>query len=120
MFSFLPKLGFVFLTFSVVSSIYNSRGDPGMLAFVISSYVNLLLLFWCVDRFEKLGPNSPPEKRKRLKVAIWVLTTALNLALAWRVADVMPWALAVAAWSMAAFVAVVGFYVFFIHEDQTK
>ncbi|EHA8587305.1 hypothetical protein COCNU_scaffold001842G000010 [Cocos nucifera] len=91
-----------------------------MLAFVISSYVNLLVLFWCLDRFEKLGPNNPPEKRGRLKVAIWVLTTALNLALAWRVSDVVSWALVVAAWSMAAFVAVVGFYVFFICKDQTK
>lgn len=120
MFSFLPTLGFVFLTVSVASSINRSRHDPGMLAFVILSYVNLLLLYWCLDRLEMLGPNSPPERRKRLQVAIWVLATALNLALAWRVADVMPWALAVAAWSMAAFVAVAGFYGLFIYEDETK
>lgn len=91
-----------------------------MLAFVISSYVELLLLFWCLDKFEELGLDSPPEKRERLKLAIWVLATALNLALAWRVSDVMPWALAMTAWSMAACIAVVGFYGFFIYKAQTE
>ncbi|XP_008806216.1 uncharacterized protein LOC103718967 [Phoenix dactylifera] len=117
LFNLLPAVGFLFLTVNVIAAAYHARQDPGTLVFVLWSYVNLLLLFLCLKKFESLEADSPPEKRERLKVAIWVLATALNLTFAWRVAGIMPLALAVVIWAMAALVAVAGFYGLFIYKD---
>ncbi|XP_010932905.1 uncharacterized protein [Elaeis guineensis] len=119
LFDLLPAIGFLFLTVNVVTAAYHARHDPGTLVFVLWSYVNLLLLFWCLKKFENLRTDCPPpaEKRERLKVAIWVLSTALNLTFAWRVAGIMPLALAVVIWAMSGFLAVAGFYGLFIYKD---
>ncbi|EHA8586589.1 hypothetical protein COCNU_scaffold000558G000010 [Cocos nucifera] len=117
LFDLLPTIGFLFLTVNVVTAGYHARQDPGTLVFLLWSYVNLLLLFWCLKKFENLGTDSPPEKRERLKVAIWLLATALNLTFASRVAGIMPLALAVVIWAMSGFVAVAGFYGLFVCND---
>lgn len=99
------------------------------LAFVAFAYADLAALFWCARRVERLvAPSSSPgavrerdeRRRRRLQVAVWVLSTALSCAFAYRVSLVLPPALALVVWAMASFVVLVGFYVLVLCdcEDQ--
>lgn len=115
-FNWLPTVAFLFLTVNSVDSAYRCH-DPPALAFIVFAYSDLMMLLFCLRRFEKLGPESPPEQKGQLKAAVWVLTTALNLAFAWRVAEIMPPALAVVVWLMSGSVAIGGFYGLFIYRD---
>lgn len=114
----LPAIGFLFLTYNVITSAYHARQDRTTLVFVLLSYADLLLLFLCLEKFQSLEADNKPEKRQKLKVAIWVLATALNLAFAWRVARIMPGAVAVVIWAMSSFVAAAGFYCLLIYKDE--
>ncbi|CAL9202078.1 unnamed protein product [Musa hybrid cultivar] len=115
-FNWLPTIAFLFLTYNSAESAYRSRHDIPTLAFIVFAYVDLVMLLFCLKQFEKLSPESTPAKREQLKAAVWVLTTALNLAFAWRVAEIMPWLLSVLVWLMSVSVAIGGFYGLFIHQ----
>ncbi|CAL9080756.1 unnamed protein product [Musa textilis] len=117
-FNWLPTIAFLFLTYNSAESAYRSRHDPPTLAFIVFAYVDLVMLLFCLKQFEKLSPESAPAKRERLKAAVWVLTVALNLAFAWRVAEIMPWLLSVLVWLMSVSVAIGGFYGLFIHQGS--
>ncbi|URD85592.1 hypothetical protein MUK42_28119 [Musa troglodytarum] len=69
------------------------------------------MLFFCLRRLEKLAPDDPPEHKQRTLAVVWVLFTVLNLAFAWRAAEILPPLLAV---------AMAGFYVLIIypHADD--
>lgn len=103
--------GFGYLTFSSGMAVYRSRGDPWTIAFVAFSYLDLLLLLFCLRRYERAEPGS--QLRYRLKAVVWLLTTALTLAFAYKVAAVMPAAAAAFVWITAIAVTAAGFVAFF-------
>ncbi|CAD5186596.1 unnamed protein product [Musa acuminata subsp. malaccensis] len=110
-------IGFVFLTINFLDSAYRSRHDPSALAFAVFIYSDLAMLFVCLRNFEKLGADCSPEKKERVKATVWALVSALNLALAWQVAKIMPPMLAVVVWLMASLVTLGGFYGLFLYRD---
>ncbi|KAJ1255910.1 hypothetical protein BS78_K138400 [Paspalum vaginatum] len=116
--SWLTAAGFSFLTFNSGMAIYRSQGDGGAVSFVVFSYADLLTLFVCLRAFEAAEPGS--VSRDRLKVVVWLLTTALTLAFSYKVAAVMPVAVAVAVWVMAFATVVGGFYAFFFCHDEKQ
>ncbi|CAN6202571.1 unnamed protein product [Urochloa humidicola] len=107
----LTKLGFVTLTGNSALAIYRSRDDPRSVAFVAGAYGAISLLFHFLRRFER-GEGD----RGRTKAAVWLLTTLLTAMFASRVAPLMPPAVAVLVWMMAAGTAGAGFWAFFLHQ----
>lgn len=105
------------LTFSSGMAVYRSRGDPGAVAFVAFSYLDLLLLLCCLTRYERAEPGSP--LRSRLKAMIWLVTAALTLVFAYKVAAVMPAAMAAFVWVVALASAAGGFVAFFCVKKTT-
>lgn len=115
-FSWLQPLGLAFLTFNSVVALYRSRSDPWGVAFVVTSYVDLLLLFWCLRRFESTPEGSP--NTGTLKMAVWSLSTLLTVMFSYRVASIMPLPVAVVVWAMAGLTIAAGFYAFFIYKEK--
>ncbi|CAN6208760.1 unnamed protein product [Urochloa humidicola] len=108
--AWLVRAGFFTLTISSAVAVYRSAGDAASVAFVIASYVTLLLLFLCLRAYE----NSPPGRRGRIRRAVWSLSTLLTMMFAWRVAAVMPyWPAALLVWALAAATTVGGFVALF-------
>jgi hypothetical protein len=105
--------GFGFLTLNSGLAIYRARGDPAAILFVAGSYLTLLLLFRCLSDYERAPPGSP--QRERARRAVWPLTTILTLGFAWKVAAVMPSAVAAAVvWGLAIATIVGGFFALFV------
>jgi hypothetical protein len=105
--------GFGFLTLNSGLAIYRARGDPAAILFVAGSYLTLLLLFRCLSDYERAPPGSP--QRERARRAVWPLTTILTLGFAWKVAAVMPSAVAAAVvWGLAIATTVGGFFALFV------
>ncbi|KAM0847914.1 hypothetical protein ACQ4PT_054717 [Festuca glaucescens] len=115
-FSWLTVLGFTFLTFNLGLAIYRSEGDPAAVGFVAFSYLDLVLLFYCLKRFENAQPDSPA--RRHLKWAVWLLTTLLTAVFSYKIAAIMPLPLQILVWGMAASTVGGGFYVFFLHKEE--
>ncbi|BAF19850.1 uncharacterized protein [Oryza sativa Japonica Group] len=115
-FSWLTALGFGFLTFNSGMAIYRSDGDRGSVAFVLTSYIDLVLLFACLRLFEKAPRDS--ARREWLKVFVWGLTTLLTVMFSYKVAAIMPPVVAVIVWAMAFATIGGGFYAFFVHQDK--
>ncbi|XP_006656192.1 uncharacterized protein LOC102705538 [Oryza brachyantha] len=115
-FSWLTALGFGFLTFNSGMAIYRSDGDKGSVAFVVASYLDLVLLFACLRLFERAPRNSP--RREWLKLFVWALTTLLTVMFSYKVAAIMPPLVAVLVWAMAFATIGGGFYAFFVHQDK--
>ncbi|XXG42469.1 hypothetical protein AAC387_Pa01g2741 [Persea americana] len=118
-FSFMPLLGILILTVTSVFSVIRARHDVPTLAFIISMYVFLMLLFYCLHLHDTLPENS--HQKERLRVPIWLLATILNVLFAYRVSTMLPLSLDCLVWAMAGSTSVLGFYVFFIYkEDKSK
>lgn len=115
--SVLTIIGFGFLTFNSFMAVYRSNGDVGSISFVVFSYLVLVLLFYCLRRFETTPPESP--SREHIKMAVWVLTTMLTAAFSYKVAAIMPLPVQVLVWAMAGATVFGGFYAFFIHQEKT-
>ncbi|XP_062234157.1 uncharacterized protein LOC133931320 [Phragmites australis] len=112
--SWITKAGFGVLTFNSALAIYRARGDAASVLFVAGSYIALLLLFGCLREYEHAAPGSPARERARR--AVWPLTTLLTLSFAWKVAAVMPSAVAGAVvWGLAVATTVGGFFALFVH-----
>jgi hypothetical protein len=114
--SLLTIIGFAFLTFNSFMAVYRSNGDVGAISFVAFSYSVLVLLFYCLRRFETTPPESP--SRDRIKMAVWLLTTLLTAAFSYKVAAIMPLPVQVLVWAMAGATVLGGFYAFFIHQEK--
>ncbi|XP_034587507.1 uncharacterized protein [Setaria viridis] len=110
-FPWLPAAGFAYLTFSSGMALHRSWPDPGAAAFVVFAYVDLVLLFFCLRRYERAEPGS--KLRDWLKVAVWLLTAALTLLFSYKVASVMPAAAAALVWVMGVATVTGGFVAFF-------
>ncbi|RCV22583.1 hypothetical protein SETIT_4G232100v2 [Setaria italica] len=115
-FSWLTALGFLFLTFNSGMAVYRSNGDTGSIIFVVVSYLDLVALFACLRYYERLDRHSP--KRETVKAAVWGLTTLLTVMFSYKVAEIMPLAVKLVVWAMAAATSCGGFYAFFIHEEK--
>ncbi|KQK17880.1 uncharacterized protein LOC100830294 [Brachypodium distachyon] len=115
-FSWLTGLGFAFLTFNSGMAIYRSNRDAGSVIFVAVSYLDLVALFACLRLYERLDRHSP--RRDTVKAAVWALTTLLTVMFSYKVAELMPLAVKVLVWAMAAATTCGGFYAFFIHDEK--
>ncbi|OEL36996.1 hypothetical protein BAE44_0001986, partial [Dichanthelium oligosanthes] len=98
------------LTCNSLVAAYESRGDPGSLAFVATAYAAPLLLLHSLRRFER----APAADRGRWKAAVWTLSTLLTVMFAARVAPLMPRLVGVVVCTMAAAMAGGGFWAFFV------
>ncbi|KAJ1257968.1 hypothetical protein BS78_10G037300 [Paspalum vaginatum] len=107
----LAKLGVGVLTCNSAVVAYRSRGDPGALAFVALAYAALLLLLYFLRRFERARPGD----RGGAKAAVWALSTLLTAMFAARVALLMPPAVGVGVWAVAAATAGGGFWALFVN-----
>ncbi|KAF3326899.1 hypothetical protein FCM35_KLT08529 [Carex littledalei] len=87
-------------------------------AFVTSCYVELMLLFYCLRKHENMTADAPTDDRDRLKGVVWVLCTLLTCTFAWRISQILPWYLNIIIWGMSASVIVVGFYFFFLFQNE--
>jgi len=114
--SWLSILGLLFLAFNSGMAIHRSRDDPWSVAFVVSTFLDLLLLFFCLQMFEKTPRNSP--RRTHLKIAVWCLSTFLTVMFSYRVAALMPIAVAIIVWVMSLSTIGAGFYLFFIYREE--
>uniref|UniRef100_A0A0A8YN18 Uncharacterized protein n=1 Tax=Arundo donax TaxID=35708 RepID=A0A0A8YN18_ARUDO len=115
-FPWLILLGFLFLTVNSIMAIYRSQGDRGAVAFVCFSYLDLVVLFVCLRSYERAAPGS--LHRDRLKIVVWVLTTALTLLFSYKVAALMPFAVALVVWIMAFGTVAGGFLAFFCYGSK--
>ncbi|XP_066372720.1 uncharacterized protein [Miscanthus floridulus] len=109
----------VFLALNLALCVRRVHGDGrGAVAFVVVSHLNLALLLCALHRFEVAPHGSPARGRARL--AVWLLTTTLTAAFTWKIGEVMPLGLAVAAWVLAAATVGGGFYALFLHDDNDE
>lgn len=113
-YSWLPSLGFGILTYNSVRAIYNSNGDMGSISFVLVSYLDLLLLFWCIRLFEKTAPESP--NRERIKIAVWILSTVLTVMFTSKVGAMMPFFVGLFISFVASASCLGGFYMLFLYQ----
>ncbi|KAJ3701395.1 hypothetical protein LUZ61_005100 [Rhynchospora tenuis] len=118
--SFFPTVAFLYLTYNFGLAAYRSRTNPWDLAFIISCYVELILLFLCMKQHENLTADSPSEQTDRLKIVVWILCTLLTFTFAWRISQIMPWYLNSIIWGMSASVILVGFYFFFLFNGDDE
>ncbi|KAJ3699147.1 hypothetical protein LUZ61_002852 [Rhynchospora tenuis] len=94
---------------------YRAKEDVWFVAFVVSAYFALVLLFWCLRLYERTAPNA--AQRWKLKVAVWSLSTFLTSMFSYKVALLMPGPVALIIWAMAGTVICGGFYAFFMHQN---
>ncbi|KAJ3701391.1 hypothetical protein LUZ61_005096 [Rhynchospora tenuis] len=97
--NWLTGIGFTMLTCNSVLAVYRSKDDAWSVAFVLSAYFALVLLFWCLRLYERTAPNA--AQRWNLKVAVWSLSTFLTAMFSYKVALLMPWLVALIVWAMA-------------------
>lgn len=114
--SWLPFLGFLFLTLNSAVAVVRSRGETMAVAFITFSYVDLVALFVCLRMYERARAGS--STREWLKIAVWVLTTLLTLGFSYRVAAVMPAPVALLVWLMAFATVTGGFVAFFVLKEK--
>uniref|UniRef100_A0A0D9WDH3 Uncharacterized protein n=1 Tax=Leersia perrieri TaxID=77586 RepID=A0A0D9WDH3_9ORYZ len=107
-----------FLACAFVQTARRARGDPWDLAFVVAAYAILAALFAVLRRAEHLTPESPAHERRQLQRAAWALTTVLSCTFAYRVARIMPAAMAVAVWAMTATVVAGGLYFLVLNDGR--
>ncbi|CAL5050970.1 unnamed protein product [Urochloa decumbens] len=113
--NWVTTVGFSFLTLNSGLAIYRAKGDLASILFVAGSYLTLLLLFAYLRAYERAPPGSP--ERERARRAVWPLTTVLTLGFAWKVAAVMPSAVAATVvWGLAIATAAGGFFALFVAQ----
>ncbi|KAJ4794850.1 hypothetical protein LUZ62_046096 [Rhynchospora pubera] len=113
----LTGIGFTMLTSNSSLEIYRSKGDHAWsVAFVVSAYFSMLLLFWCLMLYIGAAPNE--ARRRKLKIAIWSLLTFLTAMFSYKQSELMLWPVALVAWATAVAVSFGVFYEFFIHRNR--
>lgn len=69
-----------------------------------------------MNGFSRGGSGAAVEE-KRLKVAVWLLSMALNGMLSFRVMEILPPMLASVVWAVAGVMTMVGISAFFSYRD---
>ena len=96
-----------------IMAILKSREDAAAASFVAASYTGLLLLLYCLRWFEAAHPGS--ASRDRARIGVWLAATLLTAMFTWRVAALMPGAVAAAGVCfMGASTVAGGFYALFL------
>jgi peptidoglycan biosynthesis protein MviN/MurJ (putative lipid II flippase) len=108
------SLGFLLLTGNTIAAIRRSRADDdaSATAFAATSYASLVLLFYCLRRFETSPTGSAAKARAR--VGVWLTTTLLTAMFSWRVSALMPWHVSAGVCLMGAATVMGGFYALFL------
>ncbi|XP_074576314.1 uncharacterized protein LOC141832840 [Curcuma longa] len=109
----LVSLSAVSLALNAAVSAYVARRDPSAMAFALFCYVDLLLLFLLLGKFERLmgeGAAGSPEEKARVRAAVWALSASLVLVFGWRASsEIALWPVKLAIRVAAAAVAGGGF-----------
>lgn len=114
LFAWLPAISFVFMAYSSITAIYQSKGDPGTVSFVVGSLLILSALYWCMKEFETAVSHGEAVKKEQLKIAIWVLATALNALFSFRVTTVIDSVVfSIIIWALAGLTTAAGCYLMF-------
>lgn len=100
------------------AAIYHSWHDPWSVAFVVASFLILVLLFLALRVYE----SSPRGSRRSLhvKAGVWALSTALTIMFSYKVAAFMPFPVAAVVWVTAGSTIFVGFYMLFFCRDEVE
>ncbi|GJN00923.1 hypothetical protein PR202_ga18150 [Eleusine coracana subsp. coracana] len=106
------SLGFLLLTANSIVAVRKSRGDTAATVFILASYACLVLLYYCLRRFETAASGS--VARGHARIDVWILTTLLTTMFSWRVAALLPWLVAAGVWFMAASTVLGGYYALFL------
>ncbi|EEC79999.1 hypothetical protein OsI_21651 [Oryza sativa Indica Group] len=85
-------------------------GGPAAILLAAAPYALLLLLLWCLRAFERAAVAGDEAAQGRLRLAVWLLSSALTVTFAARVAPLMHGAAAVLVWAMSAATVSGGFY----------
>lgn len=118
-FSPLAVVGFGFLTFNSATAIYRSGDDPIAICSVAFSYIALVLLFELFRRHDG-GGGGGADSRRLLMRCVWLLTTLLTLMFSYKVAAIMPLAMAAVVCVMAV-AAIAGlFWAFGCFEERRR
>ncbi|CAN6358743.1 unnamed protein product [Urochloa humidicola] len=110
----------VLVGYSFAVTAWRARHELQDLAFVAAVCALLAALLVCLRRAERLAPDSPAGERRRVKAAVWAFSAALSCAFAYRVAAIMPLALAVLVWCMTTFVVLTGLFLLVLSRDQQQ
>ncbi|KAE8800223.1 hypothetical protein D1007_24211 [Hordeum vulgare] len=104
---------FGFLSFNSGVALYQSKGDPAMVAFIATSYVHLVVLFGCLWLYKRTAAGS--TWRNRLKASVWTLTTLLTFSFTYIAMGTAHLTLHVAllVWVIAAATGIAAFSTFF-------
>ncbi|OVA00310.1 hypothetical protein BVC80_8799g14 [Macleaya cordata] len=115
-------LSFAYLSVNSLVAVFKAYNheDYQMVAFVLFLYFGFMSLFWFSRVFHSLPRNEESHKKEFLKIAIWVLTTSLNLGLAIKFAPLIYPIAGVFICIMALASSVCGFYLFFIYRDDQQ
>jgi hypothetical protein len=120
--TWLVGAGFLVVTVSSAVAVFRGRaaGDTASVAFVVTTYVTLLLLLACLRAYKRAPPGEADaggrrgRRRIRIRRAVWCLSTLLTVMFASRVAGVMPcWPAALLVWALAAATTIGGFVTLF-------
>uniref|UniRef100_A0A0D9WLT7 PRA1 family protein n=1 Tax=Leersia perrieri TaxID=77586 RepID=A0A0D9WLT7_9ORYZ len=75
---------------------------PPLVVAAAAPYAILVVLFWCVRAFERAAAAGDAAAQGRLRLAVWLLSSALTVLFAGRVVPLVPGAAAVFVWGMSA------------------
>lgn len=110
-------VAFVLSTANWASAVYRSAGDLVAQAYLVGSYLAMLLLLYCVRTLDRAPPG---RGRGRLKLAVWALSTVLTSLFSGKVAAIMPlWAGAVI-WAMTAATVAFGLWALFARAEAAR
>lgn len=74
----LTLISFAFLTFNSAMAAYQSNGAMGAVSFVVFSFLDVALLFYCRRLYNRAPPGS--LQREHFKIVAWLLTVMLTFA----------------------------------------
>ncbi|PKA57305.1 hypothetical protein AXF42_Ash002609 [Apostasia shenzhenica] len=110
--SWASLIGLGFLTVNSVAAIAKSLDQPSNIIFVAVSYLDVILLFLCLNKFE----SASPKGKDVLRAAVWFLASLLTVLFCHRVAGIMPLLVAAGVWVMAAVSVSGSFYALFLYR----
>ncbi|CAN6271942.1 unnamed protein product [Urochloa humidicola] len=76
----LAIIGFAFLAFSSAMNMSSYSREFGALSFLISAYMDLVMIFYCQRLYERT-PLGLPLRRELLRMVMWLLATMHIIAI---------------------------------------